>query len=113
MTEGDGSLEIPSHARAPRIIYFGVTTFITLLTGAATSAWPLAARAQQPPMPVVGFLRSMTSADSGHLVAAFRQGLRTARSNTAGPRINRRWSPICHASAPGSGRLAEGGKLIR
>src|SRR2546430_8461634 len=42
MTEGDGSLEIPSHARAPRIIYFGVTTFITLLTGAATSAWPLA-----------------------------------------------------------------------
>jgi hypothetical protein len=82
--------------------------FIALLGGAATSAWPLAARAQQPPMPVVGFLRSMTSADSGHLVAAFRQGLRTARSNTAGPRINRRWSPICHASAPGSG--ASGGR---
>jgi putative tryptophan/tyrosine transport system substrate-binding protein len=49
--------------------------FIKAIAGSVV-AWPLAARAQQPALPVIGFLRSTSFADSTNMVTAFRQGLK-------------------------------------
>jgi hypothetical protein len=82
--------------------------FISVLGGAVV-AWPLAARAQQPGMPVVGFIHVLSFDNVPHYVPAFRQGLKetgslrakTWPSNTAGRRANTAdhpsWQPIWYA----------------
>ena len=59
--------------------------FITGIAGSA-AAWPLAARAQQPTKPVIGFLRSTSLAVSTPMVTGFRQGL-TAAGFTEGQNV--------------------------
>ena len=52
--------------------------FLTLLGAAATAAWPRAARAQQPKVPVIGYLGGGSAAASAQTVAVFRQSLAEA-----------------------------------
>ena len=55
------------------------------------AVWPFAARAQQPAMPVIGFLRPTKAEESGHLVAALRQGLRESGYQGDEVEIEARW----------------------
>jgi putative ABC transport system substrate-binding protein len=65
--------------------------FTMLLGGAA--AWPLAARAQQPVIPVVGFLSDRSPAESAGVVAAFRKGLlETGYAEDQNVKIDFRWA---------------------
>src|SRR5262245_30357674 len=75
------------------------SAFIRLIGGAA--AWPLAARAQQPAMPVVGFLSSRSPGESAADIAGFRQGLAQAgyvENQTVA--IEYRWAENRHERLP-------------
>jgi hypothetical protein len=88
--------------------------FISALGGAA--AWPLAVRAQQPTMPVVGFLDPTTPDAGADRLRVFRQGLKDSGNHDDPDRLPRRRSPgqawSCHQPGP-AGRPPRGDQFFR
>ena len=82
-------------------VTIGRRELLAALGGAAVAAWPLAARAQQPKVPVIGFLERKSARDSGQTLAAFHRGLNEAAfiegQNVA---IEYRWAENLHDRLP-------------
>ena len=78
--------------------------FIKVVIAGSAAAWPLSTRAQQSPTPVIGFLRPTRAEESGHLVAAVREGLRESGYPGDKVLIESRW---------GDGREEQLPKLAR
>jgi len=81
--------------------------------GGAAVAWPLAARAQQAAMPVVGFLSSRSTVESSHVVAAFREALaENGYIEGQNLRIEYRWAEGQYDRLPGLASEMVGHKVI-
>ena len=101
----------PSGFREEPMLDLRRRQFLMLLSGGAAVAWPLAAGAQQPKIPVIGFLRPTPAAGFEYILNAFRQGLneagfvegKTSPSSIAGRTISqigyRDWRPISFAGS--------------
>src|SRR6185437_13096633 len=81
--------------------------FISLIGGAAL-AWPIAAGAQQPTMPVVGFLGTASAGPFAHLVTGFRRGLQeTGFIEGRNVAIEYRWAEGQYDRVPAYGGVCD------